>query len=154
MRNLPPRLRGPDLESLEVYVREVGDINLPSESVDLVLMVKVYHDLYYLNNGWAVSPNQLFHTVHRILKPDGMLAVIDHRAPDDTGASYAQNLHRIAADFARRDIESRGFRFAGESDLLRNPEDDLRRSVFEPDLRGRTDRFLHRYRKIDADASN
>ncbi len=153
MRNLPRRLRSPGLEALQIYVREVPDINLPSGSVDLVLMVKVYHDLYYLNNGWAVSPDVLFRTVHRVLKADGMLAVIDHRAPDGTGSAYAQNLHRIAADFARQDIESRGFHFAGESDLLSNPGDDLNRSVFDADLRGRTDRFLHRYRKVEADDS-
>jgi predicted methyltransferase len=152
MRKVPRRLKGPGMEALEVYVREVGDINLPSESVDLVLMVKVYHDLYYLNNGWSVSPEGVFRTVHRILKPGGVLAVIDHRAPDGSGAAYAQNLHRIAEDFARQDIESRGFRLDGRSKILRNPGDDLNRSVFEADLRGRTDRFLHRYRKTGATA--
>ncbi len=148
MRDLPRRLRAPDVEALEIYVREIADITLPSESVDLVLMTKVYHDLYYQNNGWAVSPDEVFRTVHRILKPNGLLAVIDHRAPAGTGTAYAQNLHRIAADFARQDIEARGFRFAGESRVLRNPDDDLNRSVFDRDLRGHTDRFLHRYRKL------
>lgn len=148
MRSLPRRLQGSGMDALQVYVREIADINLASESVDLVLMVKVYHDLYYLNNGWAVTPDSVFQTLHRILKPGGMLAVIDHRAPDGTGPTYAQNLHRIAADFSRQDIASRGFRFDGESRVLQNAADDLKRSVFEPDLRGHTDRFLHRYRKV------
>jgi predicted methyltransferase len=154
MRKIPRRLQGEDMEALEVYVREFGDIHLPSKSVDLVLMVKVYHDLYYLNNGWSVTPREVFRTVHRILKPGGVLAVIDHRAPDGSGAAYAQNLHRIAEDFARQDIESRGFRLDARSGILRNPGDDLNRSVFEADLRGQTDRFLHRYRKTEAPAAS
>jgi predicted methyltransferase len=147
MRGLPRRLAGEGLDALEVYVREIGDINLPSESVDLVVLVKVYHDLYYLNNGWNVPPGPFFETIHRILKTGGTLAVIDHAAPAGTGARYAQNLHRIDPAFARKDIESRGFEFVAGSDLLINPADDLARSPFAPDLRGRTSRFLHRYRK-------
>lgn len=154
MRSLPRRLRGDGLESLTVYVREIEDINLPSDSVDLVLMVKVYHDFYYRNNGWAIQPDSVFRTVHRILKPGGVLAVIDHRAPTGTRATFAQNLHRIAADFAREDIESRGFRLESASELLANPEDDGQASPFEPALRGRTDRFLHRYVKVLASASD
>jgi predicted methyltransferase len=149
MRDLPRRLQGTGLDALEIYVREIEDINLRSGSVDLVLMVKVYHDLYYVNNGWAVGPDPVFETVHRILKPGGTLAVIDHRAPDGTGAGFAQNLHRIAPDFARQDIEARCFRFAGASNVLANQEDDLSRSPFVPELRGRTDRFLHRYTKVE-----
>ncbi len=151
MRSLPRRLRGSDMTALAVYVREISDIDLPDDSVDLVLMVKVYHDLYYLNNGWAVSPDQVFRTVRRILKPDGVLGIIDHQAPARTGPTYAQNLHRIAADFAREDLAARGFEFEAASKVLVNPEDDLRRAVFAPDLRGRTSRFVHRYRKTGSE---
>ena len=69
-------------------------------------------------------------------------------APAGTGSAYAQNLHRIDPDFARDDIESRGFRFMGASDLLANPGDDLHQSPFTRGLRGRTDRFLQRYEKV------
>lgn len=150
MRSVSRRLQRPGLEALEIYVREIEDIQLPSNSVDLVLMVKVYHDLYYLNNGWAVGPDAVFRTLHRILKPGGTLGIIDHSAPAGTGSAYAQNLHRIDPDFARNDIESRGFRFTGASGLLANPGDDLHQSPFTPELRGRTDRFLQRYEKVAA----
>lgn len=148
MRGLPRRLQGRGMDSLTVYVREIEDINLPSNTVDLVLMVKVYHDFYYLNNGWAVRPEAALQTVHRILKPGGLLGIIDHRAPDGSGSSFAQNLHRISADFTRADMESHGFRFDGASQVLANPIDDLLSSPFQAELRGRTDRFLHRYVKV------
>lgn len=154
MNRLPRRLRGSGLDALEVYVREIPDINLKSESVDLVLLVKVYHDLYYLNNGWNVPPDPFFDTIWRILKPGGTLAVIDHRAPRGTGRSFAQNLHRIDPTFARADIEARGFAFDASSSLLANPEDDLQQSPFSEPLRGKTDRFLHRYHKTALDQAS
>lgn len=147
LRRVPDRRRGEGVDALEIYVREIPDIDLKSGSVDLVLMVKVYHDLYYVNNGWHVPPGPFFDTIRRVLKPDGVLLVVDHRAPDGTGAAFAQNRHRIAADFAREDLTRRGFRFDGESDVLANPDDDRLGSPFAADLRGRTDRFVQRYRK-------
>jgi predicted methyltransferase len=149
MTRVPTRVRGDRLPNLEVYVREINDINLPSNSVDMVLLVKVYHDLYYVNNGWNVPPEPFFHTIWRILKPGGVLAVIDHRAPDGSGSQLAQNLHRIDPSFARQDIESRGFEWLAESAVLDNPLDDLTGSPFGPAFRGQTARFVHRYQKID-----
>ena len=49
--------------------------------------------------------------------------------------------------YERADFERAGFVFDGESDLLRNPQDDRSVNVFEPSIRGRTDRFVYRFRK-------
>ena len=40
-----------------------------------------------------------------------------------------------------------GFELDGQSDLLRNAEDDYEKVVFDPGLRGKTDRFVMRFRK-------
>jgi predicted methyltransferase len=40
-----------------------------------------------------------------------------------------------------------GFEVVGSSDLLRNPADDLSSGVFDPAIRGHTDRFLLKLRK-------
>ena len=40
-----------------------------------------------------------------------------------------------------------GFEQDGQSDLLRNAEDDYEKVVFDADLRGKTDRFVMRFRK-------
>ena len=47
----------------------------------------------------------------------------------------------------RADFERAGFVLDGESDLLRNPDDDRSVNVFDPAIRGRTDRIVYRFRK-------
>ena len=147
-KNLNVRVKDNRLPNVEVFVREIEDINLASESLDLVLMVKTYHDAYFQQSGWTVTADPLFKTIHRILKPGGIVAIIDHRAIAGTGSQHAQELHRIDADFAKTDIESRGFKLIDSSDLLHNADDDMSASVFDPAVRGKTNRFVYKFKKI------
>jgi predicted methyltransferase len=127
------------------YDKELGEIDLPSNSVDRVLMVMTYHDLYYKNDGWDLDPDSFFATVHRILKPGGMLCIVDHAGSPGSLSLDAQDLHRIDPTFARRDIEGRGFTFAGETSLLHNPDDPLDVNVFDPSVRRKTSRFIYKF---------
>lgn len=142
MTRLAQRINTLSGSQMQVYTREIQDINLASNSLDLVWMVKVYHDLYFLQSGWSVKPGPVFRTIHRILKPGGILAVIDHHARAGAGADDAQHLHRIEAAFAIKDIESRGFTLDKTTNLLLRPDDALHRSVFDPAVRGQTSRFV------------
>jgi len=45
------------------------------------------------------------------------------------------------------ELESTGFVLDGESDALRNMDDDHRKGVFDPSIRGKTDRFVLRFKK-------
>jgi predicted methyltransferase len=75
------------------------------------------------------------------------LVIVDHAAKPGTGNNAAQDLHRIDEEFARQDIESAGFKFVGETDVLRNPDDDKSISVFDDRVRWKTDRFVFRFEK-------
>jgi predicted methyltransferase len=44
-------------------------------------------------------------------------------------------------------LEGAGFVLEGESDVLANAEDDHTKSVFDPEIRGKTDRYALRFRK-------
>ena len=55
-------------------------------------------------------------------------------------------LHRIDPAIVIEDMTAAGFELEGQSDLLRNPDDDHSKSVFDPELRGKTDRFVMRFR--------
>lgn len=45
------------------------------------------------------------------------------------------------------DLNAADFKLDAQSDTLRNPDDGYSKIVFDPDLRGKTDRFVMRYRK-------
>jgi predicted methyltransferase len=124
---------------------EVDDLKLAPGSLDAVLMVMSYHDLYVYSpdRGWGHTDVSLFFAqVNAALKPGGRLVIVDHAAVDGSGSSAAQNVHRIDEAYAKRDIESNGFRFVAGSDALRNPEDDRSKMVFDKSIRGKTDRFI------------
>ena len=48
----------------------------------------------------------------------------------------------VKADFVRA-----GFKLVGESQHLRTKDDDYTKNVFDPALRGKTDRFVFKFRK-------
>jgi predicted methyltransferase len=56
-------------------------------------------------------------------------------------------LHRIDPAVVRADFERAGFVLEATSQLLRNPGDDRTVNVFDEKIRGKTDRFLFRFRK-------
>lgn len=139
------RLANGRLPNVIRYDRELDAIDLPDDSVDLVLMVMTYHDLYYETDGWDLDPGAFFAMVHRILKPGGVLAVVDHAGEAGTGMHAAQDLHRIDPAYALEDIQQHGFVLDATSDALKNPEDPLTISVFDPTIRGRTSKFLYKF---------
>ena len=111
-------------------------------------MVMTYHDIYYVAEYWAaVDRENWFHQIHSALKPGGILAIIDHSARAGTGIIAARDLHRIDEEFSIKNIESAGFTLQASSDILRDVDDDRTVQVFDESIRGKTDRFVHRYLK-------
>jgi predicted methyltransferase len=141
---LETRLESGRVVNVERYDRELDTIDLADDSVDLILMVMTYHDLYWKTDSWDLDADQFFATAHRVLKPGGVLGIVDHAAAKGTGSAAVQELHRIAEDFARQDFESHGFVFDGESDVLRNSDDIVSTNVFDDAVRFKTDRFVYR----------
>jgi predicted methyltransferase len=146
---LARRYAGDRLGNVTRLISNPPNLNLPSESFDVVLMVLTYHDLYYVSEANPHHPkidrDPFLAQVRRSLKPGGTLAIIDHAALPGTGNRAAQELHRIDEAFARFDLESAGFVFEASSDVLRNPDDDRKTSVFADSIRRRTDRFVYRF---------
>lgn len=124
--------------------REVEAIELTGE-IDAAILVMAYHDAYWQpkpeEGEWTVTRDPLMAALVRALRPGARVLVIDHAALAGSGSSAAQDLHRIDEAFARVDFERAGFRFVGSSDALRNPADDRTDNVFDPAIRGKTDRF-------------
>ncbi|MBV1931684.1 MAG: methyltransferase domain-containing protein [Porticoccaceae bacterium] len=142
------RFKDNRLANVSRLTSEMDNLGLEQASLDMILMVLSYHDIYYIADYWPkVDRDQFFKQIRDSLKPGGILAVIDHSAQPGSGKSAAQALHRIDEVFAKQDIESAGFVFDGASETLRNPEDTRTLGVFDEAIRRKTDRFVYRFIK-------
>jgi predicted methyltransferase len=112
------------------------------EPLDAILTSQNWHD-FHLKIAPPGSAAAMAKHLYTVLKPDGVLLVIDHVGPPGTQDS----LHRGDPAGTRAEIEAAGFRFDGESPVLRNPADPHTASVFDPVIRGKTDQFVYRFRK-------
>jgi len=149
-KDAEPRLKDGRLPNVELSVVDTADLGLGSEAFDVILIFMSYHDLYYVDEagGWpAIDAAGFLRQLHTALKPGGAFLIVDHAAAPDSGSAHAQTLHRIEEAWAKQDIEGHGFKLEGTWDGLRNPGDDLSKLVFDPAVRGKTDRFVHLYRK-------
>jgi len=122
---------------------ELDKMQLAPGSVDVALMVLFYHDTYWMKVDRPAMNQRIFEG----LKPGGVYIVIDHHAAAGAGDSVVQSLHRGDAEQIKGEVLAAGFELEAESDLLRRPEDDRTRNVFDPELRGKTDRFIFKFRR-------
>ena len=109
---------------------------LEPNSLDAVLFIMSYHDLYWRPNdgSWtATDPAMLLEKVHAAVKPGGIVIVEDHVAPAGADPVVGvDKLHRIdPVGVRKRDFERAGFKFDGESKVLAHPDDDHTKIVFD-----------------------
>ena len=140
-KTLPQRLKGGRLANVVRYDREADQLELNPQSLDAVLFVMGYHDFYHKSAGWEVSRDAVLAQLKTALKPGGYLLVVDHQAKAGSGHSAAQDLHRIEQQVVIDELSKAGFVLQKQSDVLKNPQDDHQKSVFDPAIRGKTDRF-------------
>lgn len=142
-KELVRRLENPALPKVEQIVQEPDRLELAESSFDAVFLVQFYHDTFWMD----VDRGAMNRAVLQALKPGGLFVVIDHAAQAGSGARDVKELHRVDEALVREEILAAGFRLAAESDLLRNQEDTRDKIVFDPRVRGKTDRFLLKFVK-------
>ena len=138
------------LGNVEHRTVDLAHMNLGDATLDAVVLVKVYHDLYWVSpqDGWPkIDAGAVLDQIVRALKPGGIVLLVDHSAKPGTGSSAAQDLHRIDEAYARRDFETHGPQVAGHSDVLRRPDDARDQISYKPPMLGKTDRFVYVFRK-------
>lgn len=116
------------------------------EPVDLVFTAQNYHDYPDKFMG-KIDPMVLNRAVYKALKPGGVFLVVDHTAEAGSGMRDTDTLHRIEPAIVRKQVTDAGFVYEGESKVLRNPADDLKKVVFDKAIRGHTDQFIYKFRK-------
>ena len=124
---------------------------LAPNSADFVILNDNYHDTYWKSDKYKIpqmDPAAFLKAVYAAMKPGAVIGVIDHIAnPNDDTRATVEKFHRIDPAVVKADFERAGFLFAGSSDILRNPADDHTLLVFDPKVRGHTDRFVFKFRK-------
>ena len=146
------RYAGGRLANVEHLFAAHNSLALPRGSLDAALMSMVYHDTYWHDPtvDWGpVDRAQMLLSLREMLAPGGVVGVIDHYAPagEDPRRS-AMATHRIDREVVVRDFATAELELEAQSDLLRNLADDHSASVFDDAVRGRTDRFVMRFRRI------
>src|SRR5438045_6644203 len=125
--------------------------DLPKAKFDFALINLDYHDVYWENAERKVvrqDPNAWLKRLYAAIKPGGVVGVVDHVAnPNDDTRATVEKLHRIDPKVLEADFKRAGFVLAGTSDLLRNPADDHSLLVFDPKIRGKTDRAIFKFKK-------
>lgn len=121
--------------------KALDETGLDSDSVDFVLVSQILHDYY---NRRPASAHQMLSELFRVMKPGGILGVIDHHGMEGLDN---QRLHRMTIEQALDALAAAGFVIEADSDLLENPGDNARRSIFDPMLNRGTSQFVIRARK-------
>jgi predicted methyltransferase len=126
---------------------------------DLVLTFRNVHN--WIEDG---SLDATLRAVHGVLKPGGVLGVVDHRAPPGTTLEQIIRSGYLTETLMQTRAAAAGFELAARSEINANPRDthDHANGVWSlpPTLRGgdvdrerflaigESDRFTHRYRKV------
>ena len=98
-------------EGLENVVPVLGapdDPRLPAGSVDLALMVDVYHEL--------AAPQAFVRRLREALKPDGRLVLIEFRKEDPRVP--IQEVHKMSVDQVRQELGADGYAIDKVIDIL------------------------------------
>ena len=146
VKTLQELSKDPHYGNIVTAVQPSAILSAP-EKLDLVWTSQNYHDYPDEYMGEDADPELLNKAVFDMLKPGGVYMIIDHRAAEGRGMSDTEKLHRIDPAIVRRQVEQAGFRFAGESNVLANPNDPLNIPVFDKAIRGRTSQFAFKFVK-------
>ena len=138
------------LANVEVLMAENNELELAAGTFDAVMLILSYHDLFYADpeNGWPkIDGPKLLAEIYEGMKPGAVLGIVDHYAEAGSPRETGNTLHRIDPGIVISELEIAGFVLDGQSKILRNMDDDYSKIVFDPAVRGKTDRFVLRFVK-------
>jgi predicted methyltransferase len=146
----PARHADNRLPNTEVLLAENNMLALEADSIDVATIILNYHDLYWASEeyGWDQIDVPVFLAeLYKGVKPGGTLGIVDHQAVSGSPAETGNTLHRIDSAIVIAELTGVGFVLDGESNVLANPDDDHTMGVFDPQIRGKTDRYVLRFKK-------
>jgi ubiquinone/menaquinone biosynthesis C-methylase UbiE len=86
----------------------IDDPKLPKASIDLIIMVDVYHEFS--------EPEKMLDRMRESLKPDGRLVLLEYRGEDPKVPIRPE--HKMTVKQVRAEVEPEGFRFDQSIEVL------------------------------------
>ena len=98
---------------------------VPDGVADVVLTFRNVHTwrMGYRRDDKQDYSAEAFRQIYAMLKPGGVLGIVDHRLPEDASEERERTSGYIKTSTVRRLAEEAGFRFAGASEVNANPKD-------------------------------
>jgi predicted methyltransferase len=130
--------------NVHLVTSDFDKVPLPAKPYDVIFIGTIYHDTYNMPGADGVTLDK---NLLATLKPGGLIVVIDHTAPAGSGITDTNTLHRIDKAKVLGDFKAAGFELVSDSTVLANPADDHSLKVFDPAIRGHTDRMALVFKK-------
>jgi predicted methyltransferase len=105
---LDKRLKSGRLTNVQLILGSPDDPKLPPASVDLALLVDVYHELS--------QPQAMLKRLHEALKPGGRLVLLEYKKEDPSIPIRPE--HKMSVAEAKMEVEPEGFRLGRVDDGL------------------------------------
>jgi ubiquinone/menaquinone biosynthesis C-methylase UbiE len=108
LQMLKERAADEKIANIELIHGTVVDPKLPEASVDLMLMVDVYHEFSH--------PEEMLAAIRKSLKPSGRVALVEFRAEDPKVP--IKPLHKMSKEQIMKEFPPNGFKLVEEFDEL------------------------------------
>jgi ubiquinone/menaquinone biosynthesis C-methylase UbiE len=105
---LDARLKKSRISNVRLVLGAPDDPKLPADSIDLALLVDVYHEFS--------QPQAMLRHLHDALKPGGRLVLLEYRKEDP--AIPIRPEHKMSVAEAKLEVEAEGFRLGRVNDEL------------------------------------
>jgi ubiquinone/menaquinone biosynthesis C-methylase UbiE len=96
------------IKNVEIVKGTEQNPNLPANTIDLAIMVDVYHELAY--------PQEMLSALAKALKPDGKILLLEYRAEDPEIA--IKELHKMSVKQVSKEMEANGFKLYQREEFL------------------------------------
>ena len=106
--------------TVAVFPNEDGAMKVPDGSADIVLTFRNVHNWRF---GGADNAQAAFNQMYAMLKPGGILGVVDHRLPEDMDSALEEKGGYMKKSSILGFAKAAGFELVAESDINANPKD-------------------------------
>ena len=108
MALLDERMKKQKITNVRSVIGTVDDPKLPAASIDMALLVDVYHEFS--------QPQVMLRRIHEALKPGGRLVLLEYKKEDPSIPIRPE--HKMTVGEAKQEVEAEGFKLGRVSDEL------------------------------------